>query len=211
MANGTRQILLTLIPSAALMAALSVPITRLVFQRGAFHASDTHLVAVAMFWWSLSLPAQGASLLFSRTFFSLQQPWLTTALSCANLAVNAALSVALYKPLGIAGVVLGSVAGTLVMAFDPGAAPAPPAQRHRGTQDALVSVRMLAASAVLAGWSYFVWDGFDRLLGRSLIAQIVSLGVAIGSGLTVYGLVVLAMRIEEAGQIRRYLESRLHR
>ena len=42
-----------------------------------------------MFWWALSLPAQGASLLFSRTFFSLQRPWITTALAVANLVVNA--------------------------------------------------------------------------------------------------------------------------
>jgi len=61
-------------------------ITRLVYQRGAFDAHATDLVTQAMVWWSLSLPFQGVSLLFSRTFFSLQQPWATTALSGANLA-----------------------------------------------------------------------------------------------------------------------------
>src|SRR5947208_8689134 len=60
MANGTRQILLTLIPSAAIMAVLAVPITRLLYQRGAFGAGATHLVAEAMVIWALSLPAQGA-------------------------------------------------------------------------------------------------------------------------------------------------------
>src|SRR2546421_1064527 len=115
MANGTRQILLTLIPSAAIMAVLAVPITRLVYQRGAFNGSATHLVADAMVVWALSLPAQGTSLLFSRTFFSLQRPWTTTALSVANMVVNALISLALYKALGVKGVVVGSVAGTLVM------------------------------------------------------------------------------------------------
>ena len=40
----------------------------------------------AMVWWSISLPFQGVSLLFSRTFFSLQRPWATTALAGLNLA-----------------------------------------------------------------------------------------------------------------------------
>src|SRR3954451_6885222 len=75
MANGTRQILLTLIPSAAIMVVLAVPITRLVHQRGACNASATDLVSEAMVVWAFSLPAQVASLLFSRTFFSLQWPW----------------------------------------------------------------------------------------------------------------------------------------
>ena len=38
MANGVRQICLLLIPSAVLMAVLAEPITRLVYQRGAFGA-----------------------------------------------------------------------------------------------------------------------------------------------------------------------------
>ena len=56
-----------------------------------------------MFFWALSLPAQGVSLLFSRTFFSLQRPWITTALAFAQHGRQRAWSRALlYKPLGLA-------------------------------------------------------------------------------------------------------------
>ncbi len=98
MANGVRQICLLLIPSAVLMAVLAVPVTRLVYQRGAFGGEATDLVSQAMVWWSISLPFQGVSLLYSRTFFSLQRPWATTALAGLNLAVNAVLAAALYGP-----------------------------------------------------------------------------------------------------------------
>ena len=106
---------LLLIPSAVLMAVLAVPITRLVYQRGVFGAEATDLTSTALVWWSISLPFQGVSLLFSRTFFSLQQPWATTALAGLNLVVNATISAALYGPFGIAGIVLGTVVGTTVM------------------------------------------------------------------------------------------------
>ena len=58
MSNGIRQILMLLIPSAAIMAVLAMPITRLVYQRGAFGTAATHLVSQAMWVWALSLPAQ---------------------------------------------------------------------------------------------------------------------------------------------------------
>src|SRR4029079_12625776 len=110
-----RQIAMLLIPSAVLMAVLAEPVTRLVYERGAFGAGATALTSTAMVWWSISLPFQGVSLLFSRTFFSLQRPWAATAVAGLNLVVNAAISAALYGPFGIAGIVLGTVVGTTVM------------------------------------------------------------------------------------------------
>ena len=205
MANGVRQVFLLLIPSAVLMAVLAEPITRLVYQRGAFDAHATDLVTQAMVWWSLSLPFQGVSLLFSRTFFSLQQPWATTALSGANLAVNAGVAAALYKPLGIGGIVLGTVIGTVVMCLAQGALLRRELGGVEGRRTALAAIRMLLAGAVLAGASYGVWHLLDSALGRSLLAQIASVGGAITIGLAVYGALVWAMRIPEARQLRTLL------
>ncbi|MEA2443960.1 MAG: putative peptidoglycan lipid flippase [Thermoleophilales bacterium] len=211
MANGTRQILLLLIPSAAIMAVLAVPITRLVYQRGAFDHAATDLVSQAMWVWALSLPANGASLLFSRTFFSLQKPWLTTGLAVGNLALNAALAAALYQPLGVKGVVLGSVAGTVGMALAQAFALRRELHGIEGGRILSATLRVLAATAALAGVSYGVWYGLDQALGRSLVAQIVSLGAGILAGIGVYIVAVLAMRVEEARQISRLLGGRLRR
>jgi putative peptidoglycan lipid II flippase len=211
MANGTRQILLTLIPSAALMGVLAVPITRLVYQRGAFNTEATDLVAQAMWVWALSLPAQGASLLFSRTFFSLQRPWLNTALSMGNLAVNAVISAALYKPLGVKGVVLGSAAGTIAMAGLQAWYLRRDLRGIEGGRTLSAVVRILAATAALAAVSYVVWDVLDKALGRSLAMQAVSLGAGLLAGVAVYAVAVWALRVEEARQIGRLLGGRLRR
>ncbi|MEA2441518.1 MAG: putative peptidoglycan lipid flippase [Thermoleophilaceae bacterium] len=211
MSNGTRQILLLLIPSAAIMAVLAVPITRLVYQRGAFDPAATDLVSEAMWVWALSLPANGASLLFSRTFFSLQKPWLTTALAVGNLALNAALAAALYDPLGVKGVVLGSVAGTVGMAAAQAIALRRELHGIEGGRILSATIRILLATAVLAATSYGVWYGLDDALGRSLAMQVVSLGVGIAAGIAVYIALVLAMRVEEARQIRRLIGGRLRR
>ncbi len=211
MASGVRQILLTLIPAAVIMMVLATPITRLVYQRGEFGPGATHLVATGMFWWALSLPAQGASLMFSRTFFSLQRPWITTALAFANMAVNALVSLLLYKPFGLGGVVVGSVAGTLVMAVSQGFLLRAPLGGIEGSRTLMIAARISVASVFLGAVSYFVWLGLDKLLGHSLIGQIVSVGAGISAGIYVYVRLVLTMRVTEAHQIRNLLFGRQRR
>ena len=101
--NGIRQINLMLIPSAALLAVLAEPITRVVYQRGEFTTQSTHLVSMALFWFAFSLPFAGVNLLLTRTFFALQRPWIPTKLAGINVVVDLIVSIALYKPLGITG------------------------------------------------------------------------------------------------------------
>jgi putative peptidoglycan lipid II flippase len=208
MATGVRQICLLLIPSAVLMAVLAEPITRLVYERGVFDAEATDLTSTAMLWWSISLPFQGVSLLFSRTFFSLQQPWATTALAGLNLVVNAALAAALYGPFEIAGIVIGTVVGTVTMCVAQGLLLRRKLGGIEGARTLGAALRMLVAGALLGGVSYGVWYGLDAALGRSLVAQAVSVLSAIGAGAAVYAAAVWVMRVPEARQIRRLLFTR---
>jgi putative peptidoglycan lipid II flippase len=210
--NGMRQINLLLIPAAAILIVLATPITRLVFQRGQFNAESTHLVSIALFWFAFSLPFGGLNLLLTRTFFAVQRPWIPTRLAAMNLVVDVIVSVALYKPLGIAGLVIGTAAANAVMTalqlrrlrqgFN---------GRLEGGQTLMITVRILVASALIAALSWIVWNFLDSLLGRSLPAQIVSVGFAIGSGIVLYAKLVLVMRIREARQIEALIRSRFGR
>jgi putative peptidoglycan lipid II flippase len=210
--NGMRQINLLLIPAAALLIALATPITRLVFQRGQFTAHSTHLVSIALFWFAFSLPFAGLNLLLTRTFFAVQRPWIPTRLAALNMVVDIIVSIALYKPLGIAGLVIGTAAANAVMT-------ALQLQRLRtgfngrleGGQTLMITIRILVASALMAALAYGVWKLLDSLLGRSLPAQIVSVGLGIALGVALYARTVLAMRIPEARQIEGLVLSRLGR
>ena len=96
-----------------------------------------------------------------------------------NMVVDIIVSLALYKPLGIAGLVIGTVAANVVMTW---------LQLRRlrigfngrleGAQTMMITVRILVATAIMAALAYPVWKGLDSLLGLSLLAQIVSLGSA---------------------------------
>ncbi|MGB0091988.1 MAG: murein biosynthesis integral membrane protein MurJ [Solirubrobacteraceae bacterium] len=209
--NGMRQINLLLIPSAALMLVLATPITELVYQRGAFNSRSTDLVATALFWFSFSLPFAGLNLLLTRTFFALQRPWIPTKLAAINMIVDVIVSLALYRPLGIAGLVLGTAAGNAIMT-------ALQLRRLRAGfnghlelgQTLMITVRVLVASTIMAAVARGLWVGLDHLLGASFIAQLISVGVAIAAACVLYGKVVLAMRIPEARQIQTLVLGRLH-
>jgi putative peptidoglycan lipid II flippase len=209
---GMRQINLLLIPSAVFMLVLTTPIVRLVFERGQFNATSTSLVSEALFWFAFSLPFGGLNLLLTRVFFSVQRPWIPTRLAALNIIVDIVVSIGLYKPLGIAGLIIGTVAANAVMTA---------LQFHRlrigfnssleGAQTTMITARILLASALLGAVSWIVWTVLNRIFGASLPAQIVSVGGAAAAGLLVYARAVLAMRIPEAHQVNRLIRTQFGR
>ncbi len=209
--TGTRQIALLLIPSMAATLVLAEPITRLVYERGEFDAQSTVFVSQALFWFSLSLPFSGINLLLTRTFFSIQRPWMPTVLAGVTLLVNFAVSFALYKPFGIAGIVAGTAVATAVMTLGQAVALRKDLGGLEVARTLQACTLMIVASIALGAVSYGSWFGLDSLLGRSLPAQIVSVGTALIAGSAVYIGLVLAMRIPEARDITDMFTSRLRR
>jgi putative peptidoglycan lipid II flippase len=210
MSTGLRQIFLLLTPAAVFSAVLAEPIIRLVYQRGNFGAGSTDTVALALFWFSFSLPFAGANLLLTRTFFSLQRPWLPTALAGANLAINAVVSLALYRPFGIAGVVIGTAVASLGMTLGQYAVLRNLLEGAlEGRKTLLVIGRIALASAVMGVLAWFVHTGLQRLLGDSFGAELVAVGGAAVVALVVYTGVTLALRVEEAAQIERFVVARM--
>jgi putative peptidoglycan lipid II flippase len=178
--NGIRQINLLMIPSAGLMAVLATPIVRLVYQHGEFGATSTHYVSIALFWFAFSLPFAGVNLLLTRTFFALQRPWIPTRLAVMNIVVDVVVSLALYQSLGIAGLIIGTLAANVAMTalqirrlqigFN---------GRLELAQTTMITARILVATAIVTAAGYLVWAGLDSVLGVSLIAQIIAVGVAL--------------------------------
>ena len=210
--NGMRQITLLLMPCTALLIVLATPITRLVYQRGTFTAHSTDLVSTALFWFAFSLPFAGINLLLSRCFFAVKKPWIPTRLAAVNMVVDVIVSIALYKPLGIAGLVIGTAAANLVMTWLQFTRLRRGLQgRLDGRQTAMIAIRILVAAAISAAAARGLWAGLDHVLGRALPAQVVSVGVSLLVAAAIYVKLVLVMRIPEARQIEQLVRGRLAR
>lgn len=180
---GLRQIGFLLLPASAVSAVLAEPIVRLLYERGEFTSEQTPVVAGALAAFSLGLTFNGTMLMLNRTFFSLQTPWVPTAIALGTLVLNVVLNAALYR-VGVWGIPLATsivnIVGTaaLLIAF----------RERLGRVDGraiLVSYgRIAVASALAAGVSFAVWWLLDEALGRSLGAQLgsVALGILAGAG-----------------------------
>ena len=208
MANGTRQILLLLVPAAASILVLAEPMTRLVYQRGVFDAQSTELVSEALFWFAVSLPFSGVFLLQTRTFFSLQRPWVPTSSGVANLVITAAVAFLLYEPYGIGGIVAATSLATIMSVLIGGGILHRALGRLELVQLIWSGSRILVSAALLAGVSFITWDVLDEALGRGLGGQIVSLGIALAAGAIVYGVALTLLRVPEMSQVLRLLRRR---
>jgi putative peptidoglycan lipid II flippase len=205
MANGMRMIILVLVPAAAALLVLSEPITELVYQRGEFDANQTDLVSEALFWFAFSLPFNGLFLLMTRTFFSLQRPWIPTAIAVINLVVTALGSLLLYKPFGIGGIVAATAIATSASVFAQGLILR--RELHGLEIGSLIdgAIRVTAGAAVLAAVAYLVWSGLDGAVGTGTIGQIIAVGGGLTAGALAYLAVVLALRVPEARQLLRVI------
>ncbi len=195
-ALGLRQIAFLLVPASVASAVLAEPIVRLLYQRGNFTPSQTHVVAGALAAFSLGLTFNGAMLMLNRAFFSLQSNWIPTIVAVGNLALNAALDAAFYR-LGVWGIPLATsivnVAGTIALVVW--------LRRRTGRVEGGATVRVYAlvtaASALLATVAWPVWRILDSALGRSVGGQILSLGAALAAGGLAYVVACRALKVRE--------------
>jgi putative peptidoglycan lipid II flippase len=185
-AAGARTIVFLLLPSAAISIALAEPITRLLFQHAKFTATDTSEVAATLVAFSLGLVANGLALLLTRAFFALQMPQVPTRVAVGNLFLNAVLDLAFYKPFGAAGIALSTAVVTTWNALVLYVL----LRRQVGTlhlaEVAGETARIVVATVYCTAAAFGVWWPLDQILGRSLPAQVVSVGLALSAGGAAY-------------------------
>jgi putative peptidoglycan lipid II flippase len=185
-AAGTRTILFLLLPAAAISVALAEPITRVLFEHRSFTATDTMHVATTLVAFSLGLVGNGLTLLLTRAFFALQMPQVPTRVAFGNLFLNAVLDLAFYKPFGAAGIALSTAIVTTTNALVLMVL----LRRQVGllhlTEVAGEAARIVVATIYCTAAAFGVWWPLDQILGRSLPAQIVSVGLALFAGGAAY-------------------------
>jgi putative peptidoglycan lipid II flippase len=211
-ALGLRQINILLIPSGAFIVVLCTPIIRLVYQHGSFGTQSTELVSTALFWFAFSLPFSGMNLLLTRTYFSLQKTWYPTAIAVGGLLVNLVVSLALYKPYGIAGLVVGTALSNAVTTLLQAYGLRPLLGGSIEGRETVLHIAAMTVAAVLMGCvTYVVWTFVDSVVGRSLPGQLISMGFAGAAAIVSYGAAVLWLDLAEARQVQGLLVRRFGR
>jgi putative peptidoglycan lipid II flippase len=198
--GGLRQIAFLLVPAGLVSIVLAQPIVRLVYQRGEFTAEDTVIVAECLQAFSIGLVFNGWMLILNRAFYAVQTNWVPTVIALGAVGLNAGFDAIFYR-LGIWGIPLATatvnvVAATVLLT----AMRRRIGLEHVGRTLAVVG-RIVLAGAVAAAAALAAWYGADVGLGRSLVAQILSLGLAFVAGGALYVAAARALRVRELDEL----------
>lgn len=199
---GMRMIAFIMVPAAVGLIVLRGPVIALLFEHGAFAASDTSRTAWALLFYALGLFSYAGRDTLTRVFYAYQDTRTPVKISVAAVVLNIAVSLVLMRFLGVGGLALGTtIAMTVNMIV------LMELLRRRlgpmGFGRLLRSfLRILAAAGVMG---LAVW-GMDGLLADWVAVGNLGLGVRVGAGIAagvvVYvGGAVLA-RIPELAEAR---------
>jgi putative peptidoglycan lipid II flippase len=94
LAATLRAVLYLALPAAAGLFVLRVPLVQIFFQRGAFTATSTQMVAWALAFFVLGLPAHSVVEIVVRAFYALHDTKTPVMVGVAAMGLNVALSLA---------------------------------------------------------------------------------------------------------------------
>jgi putative peptidoglycan lipid II flippase len=105
------------LPAMLGLIVLSGPVTRILFEHGAFTASDTAETAQALMWLALGLPAHVLAKALSPAFFARENTLTPLWATCKGFAVAIALAIVLGRLFGTDGIAAGLALGAWSSAF----------------------------------------------------------------------------------------------
>ncbi|WJR78274.1 murein biosynthesis integral membrane protein MurJ [Bradyrhizobium sp. NP1] len=174
------------LPATLGLIALSEPIVRLLFEHGAFTATDTAATAQALIWLSFGLPAQVAVKSLSPAFFAREDTLTPLFAMLQGIAVAIAAALALNHFLGLSGIAaalaLGAWANALVL-MRRGAA------TFGFSIDAAARRRLPRMTAAALAMGALLWLGRAAMPAADHgLAQAAILAALIAGAILVYGL-----------------------
>ena len=95
-------------PAATALIALAQPIVAVLFQRGAFSATDTYETAQTMIWFSAGLPAYVLIRVLQPGFFAREDTRTPTIFAGVSVVINIALSLLLFPGLKHVGIAIAT-------------------------------------------------------------------------------------------------------
>ena len=206
-----RGVLLLALPASLGLILLRVPLVQLIYQHGEFDTRSTELVAWALLWYAAGLVGHSLLEVVTRAFFALKDTRTPTIVTSIAMGLNLVFSVTfslLFNAIGwlpFGGLALANSlatfleVGTLLVLLRRKAG-------GLGGRQVLIALGKGGLAAVgmglcLAGWLSFTADRAVWLVALG--------GVALGGA--VYGLLLLAQRVDEASWVLRQVRRLMHR
>src|SRR5262245_11854818 len=209
LARALRLLALLTLPATAGLIVLSVPIVRLLFERGRFLPQHTVATAMALACYAVGLIAYTGVKVLAPAFYALGRPRIPLLGGVLAVATNIVFLVLCYRVLGFKAVALGTALGSLVN----GAILVAAFERRvgglvRGLFTPAVG-KMILATLLMALPAWLTWRALEAAWGtHGLIAQLVTGLIPVLVGGVVYAVACQLLAIPEAAAVGQALRRR---
>jgi putative peptidoglycan lipid II flippase len=203
--RGTEFALALTLPAAAALITIAVPLTSVLYQRGAFGAVDATNTALALAIYGAGLPAFVLHKVFQPLYYAREDSRSPFHFALVSMVVNAAIAVGLMPLIGFAAAALATTVAAWAMAFQLwfGTRKMGHAARFDSRFRSRVP-RALAASAAMALALYLGQQALAEML-RDATWRYASLALLITLGSLVYFSFGAAIGAFRLGDFRRNL------
>jgi putative peptidoglycan lipid II flippase len=205
--------MLLTVPAAVALAVIPTPIISVLFQRGAFTATDTAATSAALSIFAIGLPAFVLIKVFSPAYFAREDTKTPMKYASWSLFANTAGSIALFflfRSMGMMpqlGIALATTLGgwlnaALLWSTLKGRGHFVSDQRLKRSLPMILLASAAMGSVLLMGGDKLApWFGPSH----NLIERGSALALLIGSGLIVYAGLILGLGVLGGAQLRRFL------
>ncbi|HPR65246.1 MAG TPA: murein biosynthesis integral membrane protein MurJ [Thermoanaerobaculia bacterium] len=191
------------IPAAAGLWILAEPSIKVLFEGGRFSSSDTLLVAEALGYYALSLPAYAISKMLASAFFAHQNTRTPAVATAIDLLVFTAGCVFLVPRMAQSGIALatslGGYAQVLVMILFAGRAGISPSWRAMGTE----ALRIIVASGVMAFVLIQALSFFPLTAGSGIALTLLRLTLFIAAGFALFLVLCSILKVKTLSTLRQ--------
>ena len=207
--EGMRLILLINVPAAFGLAVLAEPISRVLFQRGAFTAADTAVMSPVVGVGALALPCLAFVSLALRAFYAHKDTRTPVRAAIWSFAANVVASLLLMGPLGVTGLALAATFAVMVQAgyLQMRLYRLAPALGFGPLRGHLLKV--LGASVAMGAGVFLVRRGWLAWVGLGGWREAAGLLVCVGAGLVVFAGAAWALRVEGRDELAALVQRKL--
>ena len=198
--------LLLALPAAIALAVIPLSLVSVLFERGAFDATDSQMTANVLMAYALGLPAYIAIKVFSTAHWARGDTKTPVRISIISTLINIVMSVILIQYIGVVGIALATgLTGWLQFYLHVTALRDHPSAKFDNRF--LVNMPKIILSSCLMGFGVYILAALlqNFIFDASLLFQIIGLATVIIMGSVIYGASIILTGVVKPQDIKKLI------
>ncbi|CEN89199.1 murein biosynthesis integral membrane protein MurJ [Paraclostridium sordellii] len=204
-------IIILVLPITVGAIVLCTPIVKLLFERGAFDNNATRMTSSALVFYSIGIIGLGLRDILGKVFYSLQDTKTPMINGAISMVINIILNLILVRFMGHNGLALATSISAIIciillfrsLKFKIG--------DFGQDKIAKTLIKSTIASITMGLCTYFTYNVIGDLLKNVFGSNIISLFGAMGTGVIIYLILIVILRVEEIYMIWNIVKFRINK